>query len=343
MSNTSLTSSRRRTPWDEKKSLSSSEKFVKNQYLRIYYNRHPDISKTDESSFLNGFDPLECRHCGSTDFIRYGYTSDHIRRYYCNHCHRTFTITTGTIFQDHKISLSEWVEQILQIIEYESSSPASGNGRNSFTTTKYWNAKIFDVLAGYQDNIQLQGNVEIDETYYHLVFRNLRMKGNGSSYRGISRNQMCIAVGTDGLQNLAVYENHEGKPTMETTWNAFGKHITRGSHILHDSERSHRILIDRLDLTEERFDSRELDRLPDADNPLRKVNHLCFLLKRFLNDHSGFNREELQGYLDLFSFMMNPPSEPLEKVRILLIGALYTHKVLKYRTYYSKKPHTPTG
>lgn len=34
----------------------------------------------------------------------------------------------------------------------------------------------------------------------------------------------------------------------------------------------------------------------------------------FLNAHSGFSRDDLQNYLNLYSFVINPPSDHLEKV-----------------------------
>lgn len=86
-----------------------------------------------------------------------------------------------------------------------------------------------------------------------------------------------------------------------------------------------------LKLTETKYNSKELKKLTDDENPLHQVNHTCFLLKRFLNTHSGFERSELQGYLDLFTFLINPPHEPLEKVKILLISALFIPKTLQYR------------
>ena len=41
---------------------------------------------------------------------------------------------------------------------------------------------------------------------------------------------------------------------------------------------------------------------------LDRVNELCNLLQRFLSSHSGFMRDELQGYLNLFSIIVNPPA-----------------------------------
>lgn len=61
------------------------------------------------------------------------------------------------------------------------------------------------------------------------------------------------------------------------------------------------------------------------------------LLKKFLNAHSGFNRDDLQDYINLYCFIANPPADKLKKVELLLQWALFTPKALKYRELYSKK------
>ena len=47
------------------------------------------------------------------------------------------------------------------------------------------------------------------------------------------------------------------------------------------------------------------------DNPLYRVNRIHALLKLFLDTHNSFEREEIQVYLNLFSFVMNPPTDHL--------------------------------
>ncbi len=90
-------------------------------------------------------------------------------------------------------------------------------------------------------------------------------------------------------------------------------------------------------LADERYDSREIKRLPDRENPLRDVNRLCFLLRLFLDSHNGFDRSRIGGYLDLFSVMMNPPRERMEKAAMVLDRAMSSPKTL-YREFYSKNP-----
>ena len=56
------------------------------------------------------------------------------------------------------------------------------------------------------------------------------------------------------------------------------------------------------------------------------------MLKRFLRAHSGFNRDDIQDYLNFFSFIAsNPEEETLEKVKILLELVFDNPKILRYR------------
>ena len=93
-----------------------------------------------------------------------------------------------------------------------------------------------------------------------------------------------------------------------------------------------------LDLASEAHDSREIKRLPDRENPLWKVNRLCFLLRLFLDGHTGFDRSNFGGWLDLFSVMMNPPEDRLEKAAMVLDRAMSSPNTLRYRDYYKQKP-----
>lgn len=196
---------------------------------------------------------------------------------------------------------------------------------------------LFLLLREYSRSIILKGKVYIDETYYDEILSK-RITKNGKELRGISRNQYCIAVGYDG-KNVYAYFEGMSKPSQKRTREAFLGHIAKGSHLIHDKEKSHKVLVEELELTDESYNAKKLDKLPDRVNPLAKINHQCYLLKDFLNAHPGFNREEIQCYLDLFCFMQNPPYDRLEKVEILIRAIVYTRITLKYRDAWQKKAH----
>lgn len=69
----------------------------------------------------------------------------------------------------------------------------------------------------------------------------------------------------------------------------------------------------------------------------RKNN--CLAGRNLLQCHdkrqSGFDRKEIQGYLDLYAFVLNPPSDKLEKVDILLNLVFQNPKILRYRDMYA--------
>ena len=62
-----------------------------------------------------------------------------------------------------------------------------------------------------------------------------------------------------------------------------------------------------------------------------RVNDLCDLLQRFLSSHSGFMREDLQDYLNLFSIMVNPPENKYEKVKKILELGLEKPVLIRFR------------
>jgi hypothetical protein len=230
------------------------------------------------------------------------------------------------------------VDYLIRILGHESFLMASYEGRNSGTTTKYWTAKLFRCLEGYQDGTLLHDRVMIDETYIPLRWSNREIREDGKQYRGLSKNQMCIAVGIDNHGQYYFEYIGQGKPSGKRAMASYGRHVKPGSVLIHDSERSHKPMVKSLELESHSYDSRKLKTLPDDENPMAEIDGVCFLLKHFLHAHSGFKEIELQGYLNLFAFYMNPPNDTLEKVRIIILCNLYLHKTLKYRDYYIRNP-----
>ena len=66
---------------------------------------------------------------------------------------------------------------------------------------------------------------------------------------------------------------------------------------------------------------------------MKRINDLHNLLKQFLDAYSGFKRDNLQEFLNLFAFIMNHPSEKLEKIKVLLNKSFHVHKTLKYQDF----------
>ena len=327
--------SRRATPWTAKEDATGLEKFIDLCNRANFERRHPSVKGSTEIDLLNSYSPFRCPHCHSDKFVRDGQTGTGLQRYRCQECHRTFTIITGTIFDQRKIPMTEWIDFLLSVMGYGSFHLTSRNNKNSATTTKYWLEKVFLLLRHWQDGIVLKGRVYLDETYYPVKGSDAKRRPDGSLPSGLSRNKICISVAYDGTNVVCITEGF-GKPSKKRTLAAMSSHIETGSTLVHDGDNTHSALIDTLQLKSEVYKSATTKGLSDKDNPLQPVNRQHALLKRFLRAHSGFDRDEIQGYLNLYSFISSAPSDKFEKINILLELALREPILLRYRTLFGE-------
>ena len=329
--------SRKATPWDGKEELTPMEAFLKQHHHAHYEERHRNVADSGESEMVNSFKPAKCPYCGREPsfFKKNGYTASGVQRYKCA-CGKTFLPTTGTIFDEHRISISEWMEYCQNLFRHVSLSADSWNNKNAITTSQYWLHKVFMTLEGIQDDIVLSGDVWLDETFYSARRADKATHSDGKQLRGISRNQHCIGVATDRKHTIFLLEGM-GKPSQKSTWDTFKDHIASGSVLIHDGDSSHNLLVKALELKSVVHLSTETKGLSDKENPMYPVNHAHAILKHFLNSHGSFSRNDLQGYLDLFAFVTNPPKEMLEKTQILLKRAFENPKSLHYRDYFAAK------
>lgn len=329
------TTSRTATPWDDLKyeKLDPLQRLLQQKYREHFFDRHIKLSETDEAKFLNQFELTTCRRCGSDNIIHFG-TKNKLNRYYCKDCRHTFVITTNTIFDCHKLSVEQWIEYCLDLFGFASTNLASKTNKNSESTANYWLNKVFLLLKDYGDDIKVSGQVQIDEKYYKERANKIQRKPDGKEFSGLSRNQYCIFMACDDHMHVYAHVNGSGKPSQKRCWESLGSHIEPGSHLIHDKERSHSILIRKLNLTSDAYDSKVIDRLPDKDNPLHLINSYHSLLEKFLNAHSGFDREHLQDYINLFMYLYNGSEVPLERVYQLIKMGLTKPITLRYRELY---------
>jgi hypothetical protein len=144
---------------------------------------------------------------------------------------------------------------------------------------------------------------------------------------------MCIGVACDKSQTICIFEGY-GKPSQKGTYESFKSHIKAGSNLIHDNDNAHKKLVNELQLKSTAYDSREIKKLSDKENPLNRVNRIHYLLKAFLFAHTSFERSKIQSYLNLFTFVMNPPANHLEKVEVLLDLVFKNPLTLRYRDFY---------
>ena len=326
------------TPWDETpdEDLTPSQLMVARSHRSMYEFRHEPFA--GDADFFDGYPRDVCPRCGSTEIVKRAYDSRGIRRCLCKRCGRTFTPQTGTIFEDGKLPLSAWTDYLLQVFSYNSFSSMTREDRRSDTTLPYWNAKLFAVLGGVQDDAVLSGRVWVDETYWPVAAKDAVRRPDGKLPRGLPVNQMCIGVGVGGDGRSIYIHEGFGKTSKAKTRAAFGRHIERGSELIHDMERAHDAIVSDLDLKSTRHNAKLLKGVPYELNPLQPVNEMCFLLKGFLGAHKGFDRSNPQVFLNVFYVIANPPENDLEKAALVLDRAMRFPKTIRFREFYNVKP-----
>jgi len=224
--------SRKKTPWDGETDLTSTQEFLREQYAAYYADRHRNVGDSGEAHMINSYIPTKCPFCSSEKFKKSGRTKSGVQRFMCG-CGKTFLPTTGTIFDEHRISISEWMEYCLNLFRHVSITADSWSNKNAFATSRYWLQKLFLTLESVQNSIVLAGCVWLDETFYSVRSENIIRKEGGDKLRGVSRNQICIGVATDKQHTIFLVEG-AGKPSQKKTLEAFRGHIEPGSTLIHD-------------------------------------------------------------------------------------------------------------
>ena len=102
-----------------------------------------------------------------------------------------------------------------------------------------------------------------------LTLRNdqIKLRPSTEKLRGISRNKIGVAVATNKSKSIII-STGVSKPSLRSTKKAYLFHIAPGSKIIHDMEKSHNILVSKLNLESITYNSSQLKGLPDNKNPL---------------------------------------------------------------------------
>lgn len=297
--------------------------------------KHRDPSR-EEVDFVNSIEVTSCPYCGSVRIRKDGFakkTGLAIRE--CKDCRRKFNPLAGTVFDSRKIPITEWVEYLSHVFEYHSIRTSARDNRNVDTTGHYWLCKIFLVLREWQSATVLSGKIWIDETYFPKWPSETEEK-DGRKLRGLSRNQLCVCSMTDRRRCVLILCG-VGKPSERKVMRSYAPHIAEGSKIVHDGENAHGILIERLGLESEVHPTSETKGLSDGRNPMRPINKVHSYLAGFMGAHSGFDRADMQDWLNLFSFLWSTKGDYEQKARAFIELAVKKRTMLRYREWGKRK------
>lgn len=253
----------------------------------------------------------------------------------CRGCGHTLTPMTGTVLDHHGLPVADWAELMARAFPFEGLEAMTGEDGRSGATTPLWTAKLLLVPGGIQGGVVPSGDARIDERPRPLAARD--RAGGGAGMGAHSRDGICMAVGCDDSGGGVMVRAGLGRLGEGRCRDACGAHVAPGPGLVHDMENPHSALVGRPGPVSEACRSADPRGPDDEHSPLSRVNHTRFLPKGFMHRHSGFDRDDIDDWPDLFSVIVNPPEDRLEKAAMVLDRAMSIPISLRYRDYYEQR------
>lgn len=240
-----------------------------------------------------------CPDCQSDSVVLDSHSPNGKQRYLCKDCGNRFGLLTNSIFHSTKKDFDTWINYLILMSFNVPLETTESICHISHPTAMLWRKKILSTVDGYQERIKLKGTIWIDETY--IFDSSIIHDDDYIRRRGLSKDQLCIVVAIDAFENTYAAVCGHGKPSKTKIYKALRNHIEEGSLIIHDGEKAHNYLIEKLNCRSQVYiaDKKSKEYLEH----MALINNLCSWLKRYIYRYVGMRKENLQSYLNWFVYV----------------------------------------
>lgn len=230
--------------------------------LNVLKQLFDNLSDTEKQAFIKSLNQptaksiieprkiQQCPYCGGSHFVKNG-TRQGRQRFICRDCHKTFVAEVGSVFFGSQKRIDVWQKYVDCMMDKLPLRRCAEICDISLPTAFIWRHKILDALQKMQNQVQLDGVTEADETFFRLSFKGNHKKS--SSFRmprpakhrgtpgktGLPKDLVCVPTGInlDG-KSIAKISNL-GKPRHVDIAKVISGRIAKGSVFVTDSLRSY--------------------------------------------------------------------------------------------------------
>lgn len=276
--------------------------------------RHEDACRAyfESIRFRNG---EYCPHCGHPVVYRY----KDGRRYRCAECRQDFTIKTGTVFGESKVSLHKWFLAIYLLTTCRKGISSVQLAKQVGVTQKtawFMNHRLREAMK--QNRGQLFGTVEIDETYVGGKAANMHAHKRAEKITGRGGVDKAVVFGL-------VQRDGEVRATTitDTRMRTVEKHIVDqvqpGATIYTDDFASYNRL--KRFFGHETVNHRVGEYVRDGLVHTNSVESFWATFKRgYIGIYHWMSEKHLQRYLDEFTYRLNTQNDAFAETLASAIG-----------------------
>lgn len=272
-------------------------------------------------------DWLKCPHCSSINYCSNGHyntSTENVKRYRCNECGKNFTSKQNSIISNSNLSFFNWMRLINCLYNGYSIEKTARICKISTKTVHDNRQKLFYALKLLDDEVQLAGNVVIDETYFPVSYKGNHSKnedfvmprpahkrGGENHEKGLGNNVVCVACALDESGNSVARITGLGAPNFYELIKTFDNciHKDNVSCIYSDKEKALKSFAESKEIPiKQKIAGYKLEENKyttetyEIERNLQRINSYHSRLKTFLRKFSGISTKLMSGYLNLFAF-----------------------------------------
>lgn len=332
--------------------LISNLTVVEQENLKLILLR-PSTKAVNIENFLTDerfSDGRVCPHCGKTHIVRNGHRTDGTQRYRCNDCKKSFVITANSIVSGTHKEFKVWqtyIKCMMSGISIRKAATVCSINRN---TAFMWRHKILDALQNMANEVELDGIIEADETFFPISYkgnhskskaftmpRKAHQRGHMTHLRGLSREKVCVpcAVNRTGL-SIAKIANL-GRVSTQNLHSVYDGRIKETSTLCTDKLNSYKRFASKNKLSLVQL---KTGKSKQGIYNIQHINNYHSGLKRFLYSFKGVSTKYLNNYLIWHNFVNYARETDAEKENILLTYVMATKKSITNQKI-STRPELP--